>query len=1014
MTATKRKTVPPSDDPVATPVVENATAPPPAREKRAPAKSTVEGQPAAFPIVGIGASAGGLAAIEEFLAALPAERCSDLALVIVQHLDPDHKSILLELVAKYTQLDVAWAKDGVEVRRGAAYVLPPNKDMALVGGHLVLVDPELPRGRRLPIDYFFRSLAADQHEHAVCVVLSGTGSDGTLGLRAVKGEGGLAIVQSPESAAYDGMPRSAIATGLVDYVLAPREMPDQLLGYVSRAFGRARAGRPDPVIDADSAPLLQVLRLLRDRTGHDFTHYKSNTLRRRVERRMAICRVERISDYVKVLQKDSLEVETLFRELLIGVTSFFRDPGAFDALGAEVLPRIIRARAAGDPVRLWVPGCSTGEEAYSIVMLLREQIESVKRNVIVQAFATDIDAEAIERARAGTYPESIAADVTPERLERFFTKDGETYRVAKAIRDCVVFAKQDVTKDPPFSRVDLISCRNLLIYMDSELQRRIMPLFHYAINPDGYLFLGTSETVGDATDLFAPVDKKWKLFQRRNSATSGNLVSTQMPTVGFTRAHSERLEGAAAPMRVRVRVLAEQALLDRHVPSCAVVNADGDVLYIHGHTGRYLEPPIGEPTGSIVKMARDGIRIELITGMRKALAEEQPVRYERLRVKSDEEVSLVNLTIEPLPVPNSDKGVLLVLFEDVSAPSTGDAVSAEPAADREQRIADLDRELSDKEEYLHSTIEELETSNEELKSTNEEMQSSNEELQSTNEELETSREELQSVNEELITVNGELQQKIDELYRANNDMNNMFAGTGIGTLFVDSKLRIQRFSPTVRQVMSLIPTDVGRPLGDMAQRLKGGVDIVGAVSDVLNTLNSVDSRVEAPDGSIYQMRIQPYRTLDNVIEGAVLTFVDITDQQRIQAERDDLARSAEAAGEFAQGVLDSMREPQLVLDGDLAVVTANQAFLAVFELSSDAVVGHQLSEIDDGAWRDDELSTLLKHVLPEKRTLGDHQLRLAQGTPKARTITVNALELVRLSPAKRRLILLTVTNVGGA
>ena len=475
-------------------------------------------QPASFPVVGIGASAGGLAAIEEFLAAMPSGESLGMAFVLVQHLDPDHKSLLLDLVKRYTHMEVAWAEDGMEVRSGCAYVMPPNKDMALVGGRLVLVEPEAPRGQRLPIDYFFRSLAADQRERAVCIVLSGTGSDGTLGLRAIKGEGGMAIAQSPDSAGYDGMPRSAIATGLVDYVLPPADMPEQLLGYVSRAFGRApqpaRAAAPGA---AD--PLPQVLHLLRDRSGHDFTHYKTNTLRRRVERRMAVTRVESMEDYVALLQRDSLEVETLFRELLIGVTNFFRDAPAFETLAAQALPGLIAAHAPGDPVRVWVPGCSTGEEAYSIAMLLQERATDAKRNVPAQVFATDIDAEAIERARAGVYPDSISADVSPERLERFFVQDGDTYRVAKSVRDCLVFAKQDVTKDPPFSRVDLISCRNLLIYMDGVLQQKLMPLFHYALNPDGYLFLGSSETVGDAADLFAPVDKKWKLFKRRGTVT---------------------------------------------------------------------------------------------------------------------------------------------------------------------------------------------------------------------------------------------------------------------------------------------------------------------------------------------------------------------------------------------------------------------------------------------------------------------------------------------------------------
>ncbi len=962
---------------------------------------------APFPVVGIGASAGGLAAIEEFLAAMPAGESLRMAFVLVQHLDPDHKSLLLDLVKRYTDMDVEWAADGVQVRPGKAYVAPPNQDVALVDGRLVLTEPESPRGLRLPIDHFFRSLAADQHERAVCIVLSGTGSDGTLGLRAIKGEGGMAIAQSPESATYDGMPGSAIATGLVDYIVTPANMPEKLLGYVGRAFGRP------PNTDGVKTPevgdtLLEVLHLLRDRTGHDFTHYKTNTLQRRVERRMAVTTVDTMDDYLELLKRDSLEVETLFRELLIGVTNFFRDAPAFEALATEVLPSLVAAHDSANPVRVWVPGCSTGEEAYTIAILLLEQAGIAKRNVPLQVFATDIDADAIERARAGVYPQSISADVSAERLDRFFVKDGEKYRVAKAVRDCLVFAKQDVTKDPPFSRVDLISCRNLLIYMDAPLQQKLMPLFHYALNPEGYLLLGSSETVGAATDLFAPIDKKWKLFKRRGTITPRQMLTTSMPQREGT-GEGRRPALKAVPLRVRVRDLAERTLLEKHVPASVVINADGNVLYIHGRTGRYLEPAPGEPTVSVFKMARDGLRFELAAGVRKVLAEKKPVRYDRLRVDTSGD-ALVNLIIEPMTGADAVKGVLLVLFEDVPASDdNAHAITPESGPDREQRIADLDRELSAKEEYLRTTVEELETSNEELKSTNEEMQSSNEELQSTNEELETSREELQSVNEELVTVNSELQQKIEELSRANSDMNNMIAGTGIGTLFIDQHLLIQRFTPTVTAIMNLIATDIGRPISDIMPRLKSDIDLAGIVTKVLDTLTPAEVQIEDSAGRIYQMRVQPYRTLANVIDGAVLTFVDVTAQTHLQAQLDDAARSVAETGEFAQSVLDTVREPQLVLDGELTVVTVNKAFLASFKQAPD-IVGHSLREIDDAAWDDPELLKLLLKVLPKKKKLDDYELVLTAGTLGRCTATLNALELIQ-KPEKRRLMLLTITNL---
>ncbi|HVN80095.1 MAG TPA: chemotaxis protein CheB, partial [Terriglobia bacterium] len=478
---------------------------------------------ASFPIVGIGASAGGLAAIESFFAAMPPDTDSGMAFVVVQHLAPDHKSMLIDLVKRYTRMQVYKVEDGMEVQPNCIYIIPPNRDMAFLHGKLHLLEPAAPRGLRLPIDFFFRSLAQGQDERAICVVLSGTGTDGTQGLKAIKGEGGMAMVQAPETAAYDGMPRSAIATGLVDYVLPPDKMPEQLIAYVQHAFGRI----PRPVIAL--APkigdtLQKVFILLRIQTGHDFTHYKQNTIHRRIERRMAVTQIDHLEDYVRYLQQNPLEVETLFRELLIGVTNFFRDPGAFEVLKEQVIPRLLASKSPGRPVRVWVPACSTGEEAYSFAILLQEHADYLKQDFEIQIFATDIDAEAIEKARTGVYPDSIAADVSSERLGRFFAHDGSTYHVRKTIRDMVIFAKQDVLKDPPFSRIDLISCRNLLIYMGAELQKKLLPVFHYALNQDGYLFLGNSETIGEFLELFAAVDKKWKLYQRKGMVVARSAI----------------------------------------------------------------------------------------------------------------------------------------------------------------------------------------------------------------------------------------------------------------------------------------------------------------------------------------------------------------------------------------------------------------------------------------------------------------------------------------------------------
>ncbi|MBI4763972.1 MAG: PAS domain-containing protein [Deltaproteobacteria bacterium] len=863
---------------------------------------------AGFPIVGIGASAGGLAAIEAFFAALPSDQDTGMAFVLVQHLDPDHKSILIDLVRKYTRMPVFKVEDGMKVEPNCAYIIPPNRDMAFLDGKLHLLEPGAPRGLRLPIDFFFRSLAQDQHERAICIVLSGTGTDGTLGLKAVKGEGGMAIVQSPESAAYDGMPRSAIATGLVDYVLPPDKMPEQLIAYVKHAFGQ----RPKPVSSPPSGTgdaLQKVFILLRARTGHDFSHYKQNTICRRIERRMAVAQIDRIEDYVRYLRDNPLEVESLFRELLIGVTNFFRDPEAFQSLRGKIIPRLFADKPPGAGVRVWVPGCSSGEEAFSLAILIREYLDELKENFQVQIFATDIDTEAIEKARSGVYPESIAADVSPERLSRFFTQEDNSYHINKNIRDLVVFAPQDVLKDPPFSKMDLISCRNLLIYLEVETQKKIFPLFHYALNQDGYLFLGNSETIGEFITLYAVVDKKWKIYRRKGELTPHAAIGPYMPPLetGVTRRQAR--PGDKPAQRDNVRQLTERVLLEDYAPASLLVNAEFEVLYIHGSTGRYLEPATGEASLNLLRMAREGLRMELTAGVRKALTQQKSIRYEGLQVKNNGDRSVVNLIIRPVIKPDAEPSLAMVIFEEVTnEPPKPLEPSEAPLDGLDHQLTTLKRELRAKEEYLQTTVEELETTNEELTSANEELQSVNEELQSTNEELETSKEELQSINEELVTVNTELQKKIEDLSKANNDMNNLMAGTNIGTLFLDLQLRIQRFTPATTSVINFIQTDLGRPVGDIVSRFKDYDRLVPDTQAVLDTLIPKEEQVQTREGQWFQMLIQPYRTLENVIEGVVLTFVDITEQKKLQmavAENEEKLRTLFEILPVAVSVLDA-------------------------------------------------------------------------------------------------------------
>ncbi len=843
-----------------------------------------------FPIVGIGASAGGLAAFEAFFSGMPPDTAPGMAFVLVQHLAPDHKSILTDLIRRYTRMQVFEVVDGMTVQPNCTYIIPPNCDMAFLNGALQLMEPSAPRGQRMPIDFFFRSLAQDQHERAICIVLSGTGSDGTLGVRAIKGEGGMVMAQNPDSTEYDGMPRSAIATGLVDYELPPAEMPAQLMAYVTHAFVNLPRAADTPAPLAENA-LKKIFILLRAQTGHDFSQYKPTTIHRRIERRMAVHQIETVDGYVKYLQQTPPEVEALFRDMLIGVTKFFRDPEAFKALAEHVLPKLFAGKPAGAVIRVWSQGCSTGEEAYSLAILLQERIEALKQSFKVQVFATDIDSYAIATARAGIYPANIAADILPERLARFFAADpnGSTYRIHRGIRDMLVFSEHNVIKDPPFSKLDLISCRNLLIYMDGNLQKKLFPLFHYALNPGGFLFLGTSETLGDFNDLFAVLDRKLKLYQRKEdfhhtqlAALGRFLPSITARDVAFAQTDKKKVFSGKLPLRE----LTEQSILQQVAPAGALVNGLGDILYLHGRTGLYLEPTPGEAgVNNILKMAREGLRHDLTTSLHKAARARTVVRCMGLRVKTNGDFTTVNLTVRPVaagPAVTPEEPLYLVILEE-ALPSdlvNYDKETVDQTSDADVRIAALNQELRAKDEYLQTANEELETSNEELKSSNEEMQSVNEELQSTNEELETSKEELQSVNEELATINSELQTKVADLSRANNDMNNLLAGTGIGTVFVDHGLRILRFTPAASMIINLILSDIGRPVGHIVSNLVGYDRLVTDTQSVLNTLIPKEVEVRTTGGKCFTMRIQPYRTLDNVIEGAVISFVDITEMKQ--------------------------------------------------------------------------------------------------------------------------------------
>lgn len=857
------------------------------------------------PVVGLGASAGGLVALEQFFTHVPPD--SAVAFVVVTHQHPNHPSLLHELLGRKTTMPVHLVGDEVcTIEPGHVYVAPPARVLAILGNGLHATERDPKSLLFLPIDMFFRSLAEERKDQAVGVILSGTGADGTLGIKEIKAGLGMVMVQEESTAAYTGMPHSAIATGAVDYVLPVEEMPDQLLGYLQGA-GHVGAGRPGRVAPAGrvasasktasagsgvlvgsgvsagaTGNLDGIFLLLRRRTGNDFSHYKLSTVERRIERRMNVRRVTSIPAYLEVLHEFPEELDSLFRDLLIGVTSFFRDPEAFDLLAAH-LREIVETPGRDGPLRVWVPGCSTGEEAYSIAMLLCEYMDRSGHSFEAQIFATDIDAEAIEVARKGCYPVGIAHHITPERLTRFFTLTDDLFRIKKDVRELVVFSTQNLISDPPFIKLDLLACRNLLIYFDTSIQQRLLPMFQYALRPGGLLFLGSSESVGTHGASFEILDKKWKLF-RRARLTDGQYVSA-LSLQGVSGGPSVSPNGAAPAARPALAPASsiERMLLHELVPPTVIVSERGDVLHVHGRTGRFLEPAPGSQSSiSIYDMAREGLRLELSAAIRQVSSQtEAEVVRRDVHVGSNGGTLLVDVRVKRVRDTDRLRNLILVTFERVRQWMPNEAPSSVEPSHQHDRMSELERELQHTKESHQGTIEELETSNEELKSTNEELQSTNEELQSANEELETSKEEMQSLNEELQTVNAELQGKIEELSRANDDMKNLLNGTDIATVFLDNQLNIKRYTEQAKHVIRLIHSDVGRPIGDLVSRLRYD-SLVEDAQEVLRTLVFKEREVRAQDGGWYLMRILPYRTLENVIDGLVITFVDITKFKALQ------------------------------------------------------------------------------------------------------------------------------------
>ncbi|MGD0819904.1 MAG: chemotaxis protein CheB [Desulfomonilia bacterium] len=835
----------------------------------------------AFFIVGIGASAGGLEALEQLLGNVSEGR--GIAYVIVQHLDPTHKGIMPELLQRMTHMKVTQVKDRTPVKPGQVYVIPPNKDMSVLHGVLHLLEPTAARGLRLPIDFFFRSLAEDQREHSVGIILSGMGTDGTLGIKAIKELGGLVLVQDPATAKFDSMPRSAIGTGLVDYVAPAKELYGKLIDLLQHPL---RDQRAEPLLESKMQSALEkIIILLRTHTGQDFSLYKKGTLYRRIERRMGIHQIDKIAHYVRFLQENSQELELLFKELLIGVTNFFRDQAAWEYLKEHAIPALLASRPDGGLIRAWTPGCSTGEEAYSLAIVFKEALDrsKLKGNYTLQVFATDLDKDAIDKARQGAYPSNIAADVSPERLHRFFVREESSgYRVVKDIREMVIMAVQNVTMDPPFTKLDILICRNLLIYLTPELQKKILPLFHYSLNPGGILFLGSAETTGGFSDLFTPLERKWRIYRRKESHGKARLV--ELPSSFFIEPPALLREAELPAPVPNLQSLTDQLILQQFSPPAVLINDKGDILYITGKTGKYLEPAAGKANWNIFAMAREGMYHELSRAFQKVLRQKGNVTIQGLKVRTNGTEHVVDFTLQAIEEPEALQGMFLVVFKDV-ATSTGrkPAVRVTGHSSPHAAIAELEEESRHLREDLLNTREEMQTSQEELKATNEELQSANEELQSTNEELTTSKEEMQSLNEELQTVNAELQSRVDELSRLNNDMKNLLNSTEIATVFLDKTLNLQRFTPQTTRIIKLIPGDVGRLITDIASDLIYPA-MPDDIRDVLQTLVFVEKQVTTRDGRWFLTRIMPYRTLEDKIDGVVITFTDITVAKTLEME----------------------------------------------------------------------------------------------------------------------------------
>lgn len=955
----------------------------------------VRPKPDAVLVVGLGASAGGLEALTKFFDALSAD--TGMAFVLIQHLDPTHKSMMVDLLAGHTTMPVLEAANDTNVERNHVYIIPPGAYLAIREGALRVEKLRERRGARMPFDFFLKSLADDCGARAACVVLSGTGSDGSLGLEAIHDKGGLVIAQDPNDASHDSMPRSAIMTGAVNFVLPAAKIPASLVKYSRRACRKPKHEISAPGNDTN-AGLAEIIDLLRAHTSRDFALYKEGTLLRQIQRRMVAVSIKDIDAYLKMIRKNPVEIDLLAKDLLINVTRFFRDATVFKILAESVIPGLVRLQPLGQPLRIWDAGCSTGEETYSITMLLLEEIASAKRDVKVQVFASDIDNEAITIARNGFYPASIENDLSPARLGRFFIKEDHGYRVTRELRETVVFATQDLLADAPFSRVDIVICRNVLIYLRPEVQEKVLSLFHFALREGGFLILGASETIGGFEDRFEPISRKHRIFRHLGGSRPGEVIFPIAPTKGTRKTRWAPLALQPASTREKAADIAQQLLLEAHAPASVLINARHEGVYFFGPVDRFLMVAAGRADQTIFAMARGGLRSKLRVAIRQAERKETRVAVGAEWMDSGGNAVAASITVEPIQIETAP--FLLVSFID----KPEHKISRKEASDigDAPHLVELEQELDAVRQELESAIHELEITNDELMATNEEAMSVNEELQSTNEELETSKEELQSLNEELTALNSQLNETLEQQRRTADDLQNIMKSSNIATLFLDTSLRIRFFSSAAESMFRVISSDVGRPITDLSPLTKDTRLISDARSVIANHV-PLSCDVEGMDAGWYTRRILPYRTQDDRVEGVVITFADIS-------ERKAAEREIEAARSYSDSVINTIRQPLVVLDEELRVISANRSFYSSFSISPEETVGRELDAVDHGRLDAPALRGFLDHLRRGEGVVENYEIDIHLTPQGMRSLLMSAVEIREMTLPTRK-ILVTIDDI---